>query len=201
MSKNASNPPSRKIPRRDVVVASLAGTFVAAMVGLSYAAVPLYDWFCRTTGFGGTTQVSTGAPGRVLDRVMRVRFDANVAPGLPWRLVPERNTIDVKIGEVVTVHYTAINQSARETTGIASYNVTPLQSGGYFNKINCFCFSEQTLKAGERQEWAVVFYIDPSLADNPEQDGVNTITLSYTAFPLRQPEQPMANSVPAQGRT
>ncbi len=191
----------RKAQRRDLVVASLAGAFVALMVGLSYAAVPLYDWFCRTTGFGGTTQVSTGAPGRVLDRVMTVRFDANVAPGLPWRLVPERNTIDVKIGEVVTVHYTAINQSAREIAGIASYNVTPLQSGGYFHKINCFCFTEQTLKPGERREWAVVFYIDPSLADDAEHNGLTSMTLSYTVFAVRQPEPPVADRRPAPGRS
>ena len=134
--------------RRDLLVAAACGVFVAAMVGAAYAAVPLYDWFCRTTGFGGTPQVATAAPSHTLDRKLKVRFDANVVGGLPWRLEPEQNSIEVKIGEVVTVNYRVVNVSARETVGIASYNVSPPTAGAYFSKINCFCFTDQRLKAG-----------------------------------------------------
>lgn len=183
---------SARASRRDVVVAAACGAFVAVMVGAAYAAVPLYDWFCRTTGFGGTTQVSTAAPAQVLGRTVTVRFDANVAPGLPWRFVPEKNSIDVRIGDVVTVNYTVTNQAARDTFGQASYNVTPPTTGAYFQKINCFCFTEQHMKAGETREMPVVFYVDPALAQDAEQDGLNTITLSYTYFPVRQPE-PLAS--------
>jgi cytochrome c oxidase assembly protein subunit 11 len=179
--------------RRDVVVAAACGAFVAVMVAAAYAAVPLYDWFCRTTGFGGTTQVSAGAPAQMLGRSITVRFDANVAPGLPWRFVPEKNSIDVRIGEVLTVNYVVTNLAARDTVGQASYNVTPPTTGAYFQKINCFCFTEQSMKAGETREMPVVFYVDPALAQDAEQNGLNTITLSYTYFPVRQPD-PLAAS-------
>ena len=176
----------RAARRRDVIVAAACGAFVAVMVGAAYAAVPLYDWFCRTTGFGGTTQVSTAAPSQVLGRTITVRFDANVAPGLPWRFVPEKNSIDVRIGEVLTVNYNVTNLAARDTVGQASYNVSPPTTGAYFQKINCFCFTEQHMKAGETREMPVVFYVDPELAKDAEQNGLNTITLSYTYFPVRQ---------------
>jgi len=178
--------------RRDLAVAAACGVFVAMMVGMSYAAVPLYNWFCRTTGFGGTTQVATVAPAGVLDRRITVRFDANIAPGLPWRFEPEVNSIDVRIGEVATVYYTVINTTARETLGQAAYNVTPPTVGAYFSKINCFCFTEQRLKPGEKREMAVVFFVDPALAANSENDDLNTITLSYTFYRLR--EQPVADN-------
>jgi cytochrome c oxidase assembly protein subunit 11 len=178
------------VRRRDLLVAGACGVFVALMVGAAFAAVPLYDWFCRSTGFGGTTQVATAAPGEVLERKLTVRFDANVQGGLPWRLEPERTSVEVRLGEVVTVMYRAINQSARETAGIASYNVSPPQAGGYFNKINCFCFTEQRLKAGEKTEFAVVFFIDPKLAQDSDRGGLNTITLSYTMYPVREPARP-----------
>jgi cytochrome c oxidase assembly protein subunit 11 len=179
-------------PRRDVVVAAACGVFVAAMVGAAYAAVPLYNWFCRSTGFGGTTQVSAAAPSQVLGRSITVRFDANVAPGLPWRFVPEKNSVDVRIGEVVTINYVATNLAARETVGQATYNVTPPTTGAYFQKINCFCFTEQSMKPGETREMPVVFYIDPALAKDAEQNDLNTITLSYTYFPVRQ--EPVASA-------
>jgi cytochrome c oxidase assembly protein subunit 11 len=179
--------------RRDVVVAAACGAFVAVMLGAAYAAVPLYNWFCRTTGFGGTTQVSTAPPAQMLGRTVTVRFDANVAPGLPWRFVPEKNSIDVRIGEMLTVNYSVTNLAARDTVGQASYNVTPPTTGAYFQKINCFCFTEQSMKAGETREMPVVFYVDPALAQDAEQDGLNTITLSYTYFPVRQPD-PLAAS-------
>jgi cytochrome c oxidase assembly protein subunit 11 len=180
--------------RRDVIVAASCGVFVAMMVGAAYAAVPFYDWFCRTTGFGGTTQVSEKAPDFVLDRTVNVRFDSNVTPGLPWKFVPEQNEIKVRIGEVVTVHYKVVNLAARPTTAQASYNVTPPTVGAYFNKINCFCFTEQHLAPGETREMAVVFYVDPSLAKDSEQDTLNSITLSYTFFPLPEKATPVANA-------
>src|SRR5262245_51352432 len=186
--------------RRDALVAALCGAVVAGMFGMSYAAVPLYDWFCRTTGFGGRTQVATIAPGTVLDRKITVRFDANIAPGLPWRFAPEVNSIDVRIGEVVTVYYTVTNEAARMTYGQAGYNVTPLTVGAYFQKINCFCFTEQSMKPGEKREMAVVFYIDPALAKDSEQDDLNTITLSYTSYPLRAPQPGVAATAAGEGK-
>jgi len=182
--------PSR---RRDIAVAGACGVFVGAMVAMSYAAVPLYDWFCRATGFNGTTQVATTAPGRVLDRTVTVRFDANVGSGLPWRFTPEKNSIEVKLGEVVTVDYIVTNLAARETLGVAAYNVAPLNYGAYFQKINCFCFNEQRMKAGETRHMSVVFYVDPDMARDPDVQMRDTITLSYTFYPQREPQRPVAD--------
>jgi cytochrome c oxidase assembly protein subunit 11 len=181
---------AKRAPRltRDALVASICGFVVVAMVGASYAAVPFYNWFCRATGFNGTTQVATSAPvSAPLKRKVAVRFDSNVAGGLPWKFVPEKTEIEINIGEVTTVYYTVTNQSARETTGQAAYNVTPLTVGSYFEKINCFCFTEQTMAPGEKREMPVVFYVDPSIANDHENDGLNTITLSYTFYPVRDP--------------
>jgi cytochrome c oxidase assembly protein subunit 11 len=180
---------------RDALVASICGLVVVLMVGASYAAVPFYNWFCRATGFNGTTQVATSAPaGAPLARRITVRFDANVAPGLPWKFEPEQNAIEVNIGQVVTVFYTVTNQSARSTTAQAAYNVAPLAVGAYFQKINCFCFTEQTMAAGEKREMPVVFYVDPALAADHENDGLNSITLSYTFYPVRDPaSKPVAS--------
>jgi len=191
-------PDHTKARRRDFLVAAACGAFVAAMVGAAYAAVPLYSWFCRTTGFGGTPVLASGAPVKVLDRKVTVRFDANVASGLPWKFEPEQVSIDVRIGEVVTIYYRAFNNSARETVGQAAYNVTPSTVGGYFAKINCFCFTEQRLKPHERRDMPVVFYVDPALVSDSEQDDLNTITLSYTKYPVAQPEKPVVeNARPA----
>src|SRR5688572_7625105 len=121
-----------QLRRRDIVVAVTCGLCVAFMVGAAYAAVPLYDWFCRATGFNGTTQVATSAPTGALGHTITMRFDANVGPGLPWRFEPEQNSIEVKLGEVVTVNYRVINQAARPITASAAYNVTPLNIGAYF---------------------------------------------------------------------
>ncbi len=187
-----TEPKTQRKLRRDVVIAGTCGAFVALMVGAAYASVPLYDWFCRTTGFGGTPLVSTKAPDRILGRTITVRFDSNVTPGLPWKFVPEQNTIDVRPGEVVTVNYKVINQAARAITAQASYNVAPPQVGGHFNKINCFCFTEQTLKAGETREMAVVFYVDPKIDEDRDMATLNTITLSYTFFPMKEADKPLA---------
>jgi len=184
----------RRRSTRDAVVAFACGGFVAVMVGVSFAAVPLYSWFCRTTGFGGTTQVAKTAPDQLLGRVITVRFDSNVAPGLPWSFEPERRTIDVRLGEVVTVYYAVRNESARVTTGQAGYNVTPPTVGAYFEKINCFCFTQQTLQPGEKRDMAVVFYVDAKLANDAEENAVNNITLSYTFFPVRVSDRPVAES-------
>jgi cytochrome c oxidase assembly protein subunit 11 len=189
----------RRRSTRDAVVAFACGGFVAVMVGVSFAAVPLYAWFCRTTGFGGTTQVAKTAPNQVSGRVITVRFDSNVAPGLPWSFEPERRTIDVRLGEVVTVYYAVRNESARPTTGQAGYNVTPPTVGAYFEKINCFCFTQQTLQPGEKRDMAVVFYVDATLAKDAEQNAVNNITLSYTFFPVRVPDRPVAESANSSG--
>src|SRR3979411_3023374 len=197
-------PPSRPAPRlgRDAMGAAMCGFVVVLMVGASYAAVPFYIWFCRTTGFNGTTQVATSAPSSApLARKIAVRFDANVAAGLPWKLEPEQTEIEVRIGEVITVFYTVTNQSARTTTGQAAYNVAPLTVGAYFQKINCFCFTEQTMAAGEKREMPVVFYVDPALVENSDNDGLNTITLSYTFYPVREPApKPLAARAPDKRR-
>src|SRR5438270_7543961 len=187
---------SRRGLGRDAAVAAICGLVVVLMVGASYAAVPFYNWFCRTTGFNGTTQVSTSAPSSSpLERTIAVRFDSNVAAGLPWKFEPEQTEIKVRIGEVVTVYYTVTNQSARATTGQAAYNVAPLTVGSYFQKINCFCFTEQTMAAGEKREMPVVFYVDPKLAADRENDGLNSITLSYTFYPVRA-AAPLASGEP-----
>lgn len=188
----------RKPPKnRDIMVASICGFVVAFMVGASYAAVPFYNWFCRTTGFNGTTQVATTAPASSLERTISVRFDSNISGGLPWKFEPEKNSIDVRIGEVVTVYYTVTNLAARATTGQAAYNVAPLTVGSFFQKINCFCFTEQTFGPGEKRELAVVFYVDPKLAEDPEYKDLNSITLSYTFYPVRDPApRPVAATEP-----
>ncbi len=193
-----TTPPLR---RSDAIVAATCGLGVAVMVGAAYAAVPFYNWFCRATGFNGTTQVATSAPSGVLGRTITVRFDANVGPGLPWRFEPEQNSIEVRLGEVVTVNYRVINQAARPITASAAYNVAPLNVGAYFQKINCFCFTEQSLKSGETRDMAVVFYIDPAMAKDPDGVDLNTITLSYTFYPQREPSRPVADSaLPGQGK-
>jgi cytochrome c oxidase assembly protein subunit 11 len=190
-----------QLRRRDIVVAVTCGLCVAFMVGAAYAAVPLYDWFCRATGFNGTTQVATSAPTGALGHTITMRFDANVGPGLPWRFEPEQNSIEVKLGEVVTVNYRVINQAARPITASAAYNVTPLNIGAYFQKINCFCFTEQSLKAGETRDMPVVFYVDPSMAKDADGADVNTITLSYTFYPQREPSRPVADgTLPGQSK-
>lgn len=165
---------------------------VAGMLALSYAAVPLYDLFCRTTGFGGTPMVATKPAERVGTKVYTVRFDAGVSPALPWRFEPEAPLIEVRPGEVKTVYYTIRNLSAAETVGIASFNVVPEITGGYFNKLQCFCFTDVTLKPGETREESVVFFLDPEIEKAPGLAHVDTITLSYTFFPAKTPVKPVA---------
>lgn len=172
----------RRIPRtRNVAIVTASVATVALMVGLSFAAVPLYRLFCQVTGFAGTTQIAAAAPGAVGSNVMTVRFDANVAPGLAWRFTaPE--PVEVRLGEERLVAFEAINTSDEPLLGTATFNVTPLQVGRYFNKIQCFCFTEQLLRPGERKEFPVTFFVDPSIVEDTDGTGVSTITLSYTFF-------------------
>ncbi len=186
--------PAEKKLKRDVLVAGICGAVVALMVGAAFASVPFYNWFCRTTGFGGTTQVAEKAPGDVLDRTIYIRFDSNVTAGLPWHFVPEQNEIRLHLGEVATVHYKVVNEAARTITAQASYNVSPPTVGAYFTKINCFCFTQQTMKSGETREMTVVFYVDPSIVKDHEQDDLNTITLSYTFYRLPEQTAPVADA-------
>ena len=198
MTSKTTDPYTSPARRRDLLVAGACGALVAVMVGMSYAAVPLYNWFCRATGFNGTTQVATSAPSAVLDRKITVRFDANVSSGLPWKFAPERTSIEVRLGEVVTMDYFIESEAKRETTGVATYNVAPLNLGAHFRKINCFCFTDQTLKPGEKREMSVVFYVDPELARDADGEDVNTITLSYSFYSQREPQRPIAQSAPAE---
>jgi len=158
---------------------------VMGMTGLSFAAVPLYDMFCKATGFGGTPMVGTAGASQILDRTMSVRFDANVAPGLGWAFEPESPEIRLRVGETKTVFYKITNRSPRASTGIATYNIAPNNAAAYFVKIQCFCFTEHTLQPGETLEAPVVFYIDPEIVGNRDLNGVNSLTLSYTYFPAK----------------
>lgn len=176
--------------RRTVLACSAA---VLAMTGLSFAAVPLYNLFCKVTGFGGTPMVGTAATGKTSDRIVSVAFDANVAPALGWRFEAERTEIKAQVGVTQTVFYKITNTSSRPMTGIATYNVQPNQSGAYFVKIQCFCFTETTLQPGETLEAPVVFYIDPEIELNRELASLKSITLSYTYFPSKN-GQPVAES-------
>lgn len=163
------------------VALALAG-MTAGMLGVAFAAVPFYAWFCRATGYEGTPTVASVAPDRVSDRVLEVRFDANVHAGLDWGFRPEVGSVRVKAGEVATVVYRIENLSDRETRGIAAFNVTPDQAGAHFNKLACFCFTEQTLKPREVIEAPVTFFVDASADDDKNMRGRDTITLSYTFF-------------------
>ena len=167
--------------RKLVTLYVLCGT-VIGMVGLAFAAVPLYDLFCRTTGFGGTTQTAEFAPEKTGKREMAVRFNADVSSEVPWDFRPVQNEIKLRVGEVGLAFYSATNTSDEVMLGSATFNVTPLKAGIYFNKIDCFCFEEQTLRPGESVEFPVSFFVDPEIVQDRNLDDVKTITLSYTFF-------------------
>ena len=158
----------------------LAGIFVL-MLGLSFAAVPLYDLFCRVTGFGGTTQVSKEAPKIVLDKVVSVRFDTNVN-NLDWNFKAKSNVIDVKVGEVNRIEFEVENLGNETTHGVASFNVSPASFGKYYSKLGCFCFEKQELKAGEKATYVMTFYLDPDLVNDPTTKNLQDVTMSYTFF-------------------
>lgn len=152
------------------------------MVGLAYASVPLYQLFCQVTGYGGTTQRAEAAPGTVLERTVKVRFNADVNAGLPWSFRPNQREVTVKLGETVLVSYHAENRGKEPVTGTAVFNVTPEKTGAYFNKIECFCFTEQVLNPGEAVDMPVAFFVDPAIVSDRDAEDVKTITLSYTFF-------------------
>lgn len=170
---------------RNTRVGLIALAIAVGMLGLGYAAVPLYQMFCQATGFGGTTMRSaTGiAPGAVVGKIINVRFDANVSPDLPWRFGPEKTIDRVAIGAREMAFFTATNLSDHPITGTATFNVTPLQAGQYFSKIQCFCFTSQTLKPGETVRMPVIYYVDPAILNDKDARQLNEITLSYTFFP------------------
>ena len=157
---------------------------VAFMIGVSAVSPALYRTFCSLTGFGGTPLRAEVAPGAIAHGQVRVRFDANVHPGLPWRFEPEQTTVTVKPGAQTKIFYRATNLSARTIRAQAAYNVSPDQVGKYFKKIQCFCFTEQTLKAGETVDMPVVFFVDPKIKQDPDTRDVDEITLSYTFYPV-----------------
>lgn len=176
--------PSQQKNRR---VAAIAGGVALAMLGLAYASVPLYALFCQVTGFGGTPQRAAAAPLESASQSISVRFDANIAGSLGWTFQPAQTTVTTKLGEQVLAHYRAANTSNRQLTGTAVFNVTPVNAGVYFNKIECFCFTEQTLEPGETVDMPVVFFVDPAIMKDPDTRSIKEITLSYTFYPVEKP--------------
>jgi cytochrome c oxidase assembly protein subunit 11 len=163
-------------------MATKLGVVVVGMVALSYVSVPLYSLFCKVTGLGGKAEMSSLKPDAILDRTITVRFNTDVAPELPWRFKAPEEAVTMHVGEAKLVRYTATNESARLTQGVAVFNVQPERAGLYFNKVQCFCFQDQPLPGGKSAELPVQFFIDPAIAKDPLMDDVKTITLSYTFF-------------------
>jgi cytochrome c oxidase assembly protein subunit 11 len=178
--------PGANRSRRNGTTVVLLVSVVAGMAGLAFASVPLYRLFCQATGFAGTTQRASAAPGEIAASVVTVRFDAETAPDLPWEFRPLTRAVQLHPGEQREVFYRAINRSGAAVTGTATFNVTPTKSGIYFDKLQCFCFSEQRLEAGESRDMGVSFFVDPDLMTDPGTRDVRTITLSYTMF--RKPD-------------
>lgn len=175
-------PPSFKSHR---TLLSLVVGMILFMVGLSFAAVPLYRIFCQKTGYGGTTGVATTLPSRVSDRVLTIRFSSHVDPHLPWAFVPLQKELRVRAGEKALAFYHVRNTSPRLLKGMATYNVTPDKAGPYFQKIECFCFVEQRLTPYQSMDMPLVFFIDPAIDQDPNLQEVETLTLSYTFFPFQ----------------
>jgi cytochrome c oxidase assembly protein subunit 11 len=179
-------------PKKLRTVALICTAMTFSMLGLAFAAVPFYDWFCRATGYDGTTNVATSAPNVVGEREFEIRFDSNVFAGLPWRFTPVEKSVNVHVGEVKTVEYEIENLSDKELSATAGYNVTPGLAGYYFTKLVCFCFSEQTLKPHEKIRVPVTFFVDSSIDEVKDLRGAKTITLSYTFFAAKTPTKPLA---------
>jgi cytochrome c oxidase assembly protein subunit 11 len=185
-------PVSDDITRRNTRVGMMAAAGALAMLGLGYAAVPLYQMFCQVTGFGGTTMKATEADAAraaaiATGQKISVRFDASTAAGMPWAFKPTQPTQTITIGQRDIATYTARNDGSKPITGMATFNVTPEQAGKYFNKIQCFCFTEQTLQPGEEVTMPVLYYVDPAMLEDPNMAGVQQITLSYTFHRAREP--------------
>jgi cytochrome c oxidase assembly protein subunit 11 len=188
-----------KAPRRHGMLALWLAGLVAAMVGLSFAAVPLYRMFCQATGYAGTPQRADKGADQVLDRTITIRFDGNVDPALPWTFAPEQRTMEVKIGETALAFFKATNETEAPVTGTAIFNVSPEQAGRYFTKIECFCFTEQTLAAGASIEMPVTFFVDPKIIEDDDTKNIAEITLSYTFY--RTDKAAGAAAAPAVGKT
>jgi cytochrome c oxidase assembly protein subunit 11 len=171
----------REVGRTTLTAVLLTGV-IAGMLGLTAASVPLYRLFCQVTGYGGTTQRAEQAPDQISDRTIKVRFNAEVAQGIPWSFEPEQREIEIRIGEQQLAFYRARNNGERPIVGTATFNVTPNKAGSYFSKIDCFCFTEQVLQPGESADLPVSFFVDPAILDDPETQDVRSITLSYTFF-------------------
>jgi cytochrome c oxidase assembly protein subunit 11 len=183
--------------RRDGAIALALVGLVAAMTGLAFASVPLYRMFCQATGYGGVPQRAERAPDQILDRTIRIRFDANVDPALPWTFAPVKRLLDIKIGETTLAYFKATNNSNAPGSGTAIFNVVPELAGRYFTKIECFCFKQQTLAAGASVEMPVTFFVDPKIVDDEDTKNISEITLSYTFYPSGGPgaaAAPAANS-------
>jgi cytochrome c oxidase assembly protein subunit 11 len=196
--------PTTPAPRRGLgfgVTAAICVAFVAGMVGMSYAAVPLYRIFCQVTGYDGTTRRADAAPATIADRVVTVRFDSNIGNNLGWDFHPVQREVKIRLGEVGQATFRAENKTAQTLTGRAVFNVTPDAVGAYFNKIACFCFTDETLKAGESEDLGVTFFVDPAYADDPELSTITTITLSYTFFPAKGANDNTAAANPATAST
>jgi len=178
----------------NIRVALFCGGLALSMVGMAYASVPLYRIFCQVTGFGGTTQIAEGPASTVLDKKINVEFDANVNRDLSWNFKPVQHKLTLKIGEQALAFYRAKNNSKRAITGTAVFNVTPPLAGKYFNKIECFCFTEQTLKPGESVDMPVTFFIDPEIIKDEDLEKLKTITLSYTFFEADKDDKPTSVS-------
>lgn len=174
--------------RSNLMVAGACTAFFAGMLGVAFAAVPLYELFCQVTGYGGTTQRVEQYSSTILDKEVRVRFDSNVR-GLAWDFKPQQRSVTLKIGETTQVHYSAVNTGTTATSGTATFNVVPEQAGAYFMKMECFCFTETELQPGEEMDMPVVFYVDPAIV---EIGDIGTITLSYTFFPTVEGNRPLA---------
>jgi cytochrome c oxidase assembly protein subunit 11 len=190
----------RPVPRLQGVnrtAAKLAGVALV-MVSLSFAAVPFYDWFCRTTGYGGTTGVAESGSDVILDRTIKVRFDASVERGMPWEFAPVEREMTLRIGETGLAFYEAYNPTDRVVAGTASYNVAPDAAGAYFEKIACFCFEMQVLQPGERVQMPVTFYVDPGIVTGRDGQYVKEITLSYTFHETELPDEQAALAPSAQ---
>lgn len=174
--------PTRK---QQLKVAMIFATVAVFMLGAAYAAVPLYRLFCQVTGIDGTPKRAEAAPASISTKTIKVRFDANIANGLPWKFAPKDQTVTVHLGEPRQIEYISQSLVARETKGTATFNVLPEAAAKYFSKIQCFCFNEQTLKPGEKVDMPVLFFVDPELLNDEEMKNIDTITLSYTFFPVK----------------
>ena len=183
-------------PNANTRTVLLTGGLALAMLGLAFASVPLYRLFCQVTGYGGTTMRADKPPAEILERTVTVRFDANVASGLAWTFEPVVRTMTVRLGETHIVEYRATNTGGAPSTGNATYNVVPDQAGSFFNKLQCFCFTDQPLGAGESMLMPVQFFIDPAMATDRDGQRIHTITLSYTFYPVAATNKGVAQTRP-----